>query len=241
MEEEKTVALCFWGLTRSLKYTLQSIEENIFSALKKNNVIYDIYLHTYTLSSFYVNKRAKEEGELDFNEYTLLSPNFVRIDNQDEVKKMLKLEEYRTFPDPWQTNYETADNSICASWSKFQLSSMIRESGKKYKNIIFLRPDVRFISPFNINYLSLCTDNIFFTPDFHQFGGLNDRFFLSTHKNGLIYGDAFLYLKMYSKVKDIHSEKYLLFYLCCINKLKNLPIKLYFNRVRMNGSELKDI
>jgi hypothetical protein len=236
--EEKRVALCFWGLTRSLKYTIDSIQKNILHPLRNNTV--DIYLHTYRFTSPYINKRSKENGKLDFDEYRLLQPDFLLIEDQDEVKKQLKLEEYRTYPDPWNTDYQTADNSICASWSKFQLSSMIRKSGKTYDNVIFLRPDVKFLSPLNTNYLFLCNDDTFYTPHFHQFGGLNDRFFLSTHKNGLIYGDAFLFLKRYSKIRDIHSERYLLFYLTKLNKLQNIPIRICFNRVRCDGTEVQD-
>lgn len=36
------VALAFFGITRSLKYTIDSIKENIFKPLEENNIKYDI-------------------------------------------------------------------------------------------------------------------------------------------------------------------------------------------------------
>ena len=43
------VCICFFGLTRSLRYTIDSINKNILKILEDNNIKYDIYLHTYDL------------------------------------------------------------------------------------------------------------------------------------------------------------------------------------------------
>ena len=45
--QSKHVALAFFGLTRSLKYTLESIERNIFDVLTDSGHTFDILLHTY--------------------------------------------------------------------------------------------------------------------------------------------------------------------------------------------------
>ena len=74
------IALCFWGLTRSLKYTIKSIREHILNVLQKSNedtsnepIEYTIFLHTYQFKSTYYNPRAKEVGvNLNFNEYKLI-------------------------------------------------------------------------------------------------------------------------------------------------------------------------
>ena len=36
------IALCFWGLTRSLKYTIESIKKNILQPLDDGNIEYRI-------------------------------------------------------------------------------------------------------------------------------------------------------------------------------------------------------
>ena len=46
------VVVGFFGITRSLKYTIESINENIFNILKINNIEYDIYIHTYYLTNY---------------------------------------------------------------------------------------------------------------------------------------------------------------------------------------------
>ena len=79
------VALCFWGLTRSLKHTIESIHENILKPLQENQIEYTIFLHTYKFESPYINPRAKEVNvELDFDEYSLLEPDFVQIDDRHQ-------------------------------------------------------------------------------------------------------------------------------------------------------------
>ena len=37
------IALCFWGLTRSLKYTIDSIKNNILEILDSRNIEYKIF------------------------------------------------------------------------------------------------------------------------------------------------------------------------------------------------------
>ena len=47
------IALCFWGLTRSLKYTIDSIKNNILEILDSHNIEYKIF--------DYVNRYSEEE------------------------------------------------------------------------------------------------------------------------------------------------------------------------------------
>ena len=240
--EEKRVALCFWGLTRSLNITVDSLKEHILSVLEKNGVKYDIFMHTYYFEGEYFNPFSCERGTLDFEQYKILmgenpDPKFFQKDNQHEIKEKLNVEQYRTFDDPWGNGYGTCDNFILALYSKLQVTNLVRESGIKYDNIMFLRPDVRFLNSLNIDWFSLPTPKHFYIPNFCTFGGLNDRFFLSNYENGLIYGSAFNSLLSYSKIRNIHSETYCYKYLIEMNGLVKIDIPLRFNRVRFTGME----
>ena len=88
------IAIGFFGITRSLKYTIKSINNNIFDILKSNNIDYDTYIHSYILSS-YSNIRSRESIEdgttVDNEEYKLLNPQYFIQDKQDEIKKKTKL------------------------------------------------------------------------------------------------------------------------------------------------------
>ena len=43
----KKTAIIFFGLTRSLEKTIESIKNNLLIPLKENNLEYDIFIHTY--------------------------------------------------------------------------------------------------------------------------------------------------------------------------------------------------
>jgi hypothetical protein len=62
----KRLALCFFGLTRSLNWTVESIENHILGPLNRagtpgNEVKYDVFLHTYAMKSVN-NPRTNERS-----------------------------------------------------------------------------------------------------------------------------------------------------------------------------------
>ena len=235
------VALCFWGLTRSLKFTHKSIQDKILNVLKNASINYTIFLHTYNFKSKYYNPRAKEIGlALDFDDYKLLNADYVQIDDQDEIKKQLNLQQYRSRQDPWNTNYICVDNFICAMYSKQQLGKMVKNSGQEFDRIIFLRPDVRYLNNFDISWLSLVNDNNVIIPGFALFPDFNDRFCIANCKNAQIYCNLFDNMLEYSKAHPLHSEKFQSFYLRKVYHLSIQYILFFFNRVRSNGNEEND-
>lgn len=67
------VALCFFGLTRSLYYTKKSLTTHIFDIIKSLGYTSDVYLHTYNQTSI-SNPRSKEFNiTLNFEEWKELS------------------------------------------------------------------------------------------------------------------------------------------------------------------------
>lgn len=235
------IAICFWGLTRSLSYTIDSIQTHIFNVLKSHNLEYDIYLHTYTFESEYVNVWANERNiKLNFDEYKLLKPTYFQIDDQDKIKVQLKLHNYRTYKDHWNSNYVCCDNFICSLYSKLQVAQMIEQSGKTYKYIIYCRPDVKYLNNLPIDILNKINDVNIVTPIFNKWNGLNDRFFIGNYTNGLRYGKAFNELLNYSRRNKIHSETFIKWYLGKRYTLTNVDTHFFFNRVRCDGNELLD-
>ena len=143
LTNKKKVAIGFFGITRSLKYTIDSIKTNIFDVLTENNIDYDIFMHTYFLKS-YENKRAGEKtNKIDNEEYKLLSPKYLKIDDQDDIIKKLNLTSYRTFSDPWKTKYQSVNFFILGAYSKYMLTNMIEKVHYEdnYDYILFVRPD----------------------------------------------------------------------------------------------------
>lgn len=234
------IAVGFFGITRSLKYTIESIEENIFNVFKENNIEYDIFMHTYFLKS-YQNNRAKEKktDKIDNEEYKLLSPKYLTIDDQDEIRKKLNLTSYRKRDDPWGTNYQSVDFFILGSYSRYILTDMIEKVEDNYDYILFVRPDCIYRNKLDIKYLDLVNYNTIVIPDFGltktKVGNINDRFAITNKDTYKIYGQIFLQLLDLSKKMPLHSETILGLVLFNNNiSIKNVNFK--FARVRCDGS-----
>ena len=229
------VALAFWGITRSLKYTIDSIRKNILDSFE-SHADYTIFMHTYTLNT-YTNIRSGEHQEIvDSEEYKLLNPDFVEIDEQDTIKAQLNLPEYRTHPDPWHTSYNSVDNFILSMYSKSRVVNMITNTDVKYDYIIFLRPDVKYLVPFDLKFLDLVDNNSICIPNFHLHGPykFNDRFCICNMRTYMKYGSIFSLLLDISKKERLHSET-ILGRLMAEYSLNVRRIPFTFLRVRCNG------
>jgi len=243
------IALGFWGLTRSLTYTLESIEKNILTVLKKSNEV-TIFIHTYSLDTPYSNEHAHEKNiVLNNDEWKLLKPDFIEIENQDQVKRQINLPVYRSMGDHYGRNFQTVDNFICAMYSKKKLTDLITSSNITFDYIIFLRPDVKYLHAFDLRLLDIVKDNVVCVPNFgpkfvpstatdEKEVLFSDRFALCNGVNYKAYGNVFDRLLDYSKRYTIYSERFN--YDCLIED--HIDIKLipfYFNRVRADGREIK--
>lgn len=230
------IAIAFYGITRSLKYTINSIEESFFNVFKENNIDYDIYIHTYSLNT-YENKRTNEiQNDVDNDEYKLLKPTYAQRNNQDDVKKQIDIESYRTYPDPWNTEYNSVDNFILACYSRFQVTNIIKNKNIEYDYILFTRPDCMYPYKFNVEYLRKADNNNIVIPLPPPSGKpeFNDRFCITNMKTYTIYGNLFQDLFNISKERSLHAEQVLEKYL-----KKHVSIKkIYFPfaRIRCNGS-----
>jgi hypothetical protein len=210
---KRKIALCFWGITRSLTHTIDSIKDKILYAFKNNNIEYTIFMHTYKLNK-YRNERTHEniediqDIEKMNDEYKLLNPDFLQIDNQDDIANTLNLDSYRTHQDPWNTQYNSVDNFILAMYSKSKVTHMVEDSKIIFDYIIYLRPDVKYINEFNIDFLKGVNDNTICIPNFHLYNEVrfNDRFAICTNNSYKLYGNIFDKLLDLSKIMPLHSE-----------------------------------
>jgi len=229
------IALLFWGLTRSLKYTINSIKTNIFKPLIDSNIDYDIFLHTFYFDGLFTNKRTNEFNiKLDFEEYKLLNPNYYLIENQDKVKKKINLDEYKSKKLCYDN--QTMNNLILSLYSLKQVTKLLKYNKNKYQFCIFLRPDMNYFQKFNINWLKKINNSqtglvpIFQAPR----NSYNDRFFIGSYKISLKYGFIFNDLLKYSKKNKVIAEKFL-FDCFNINIFVIKKINFCFQRIRSNG------
>lgn len=231
------IALGFWGLARSLTRTLPSIQAKILDVLHRHGIEYSIFMHTFRLSSPFTNVRTGETNlMLNNEEYSLLKPDYVVCEDQDEVKRTLGLEQYRAHPDPWNTGYNSVDNFICAMHSKQKLTELIAAHASEFDYIIFLRPDVEYLTELDPAMFRLANDCTICVPNFHLVHGMNDRFAVTTNATYKLYGSIFHQLLPYSKVYPLHSETMYAYYMKLYG-IRITYVPFYFDRIRADGSK----
>ena len=231
------IALAFFGITRSLKYTIDTINKNVLDVFRINNIDFTIFMHTYKLDT-YTNQRTGEHVDnVDNEEYKLLNPDYLLIHDQNKIKKLINMPLYRSHKDPWNTNYNSVDNFILAQYSKSNVVNLIHQTGVQYDYVIFIRPDCSYFTRFNINWLRFVNNNTICTPNFGLFGkyNFNDRFCISNMRTYKLYGDIFPHLLYLSKKISLHSETVLGGLMLHKYKLNIKQIPFIFAKVRSGG------
>lgn len=236
------VALCFWGLCRSTDLVVQSFEENVLQPLAEAGYEIDIYLHTYKWYKTYTNLRSNEIGLLLKNtNYKLLNPRRAIVENQEQADNEIDFHTYRSNGDPWVDDCKsekeawiTHSNHLRALWSLKKVTGLWQSSARSYDAIIYLRPDVRFKTKFDVAWIEAVRRGTVFIPDFHVYFGSNDRFAIGSPSDMGIYGNRFDGAFEYSRKKPLHAEGFLTDYMYSKGiKFECVPFR--FQRVRANG------
>ena len=233
------VAVGFFGITRSLKFTIKSISKNVITPLEELGYDYKIFLHTYELNN-YNNIRTKENyTNINNEEYKLLNPDYFEIEKQDLVLESINPEKYRTNKDPWNTNYNSVDNFLLGQYSKMKLTNIIEKSQINFDYIMFLRPDVEYLNPLEHSFFKNVINKTISIPRFgiypHAKPHFNDRFAITNQDTYKIYGKVFDELFEISKTQILHSETVLTKYLTR-NNVEYKYIQFVFKRIRIDGS-----
>jgi hypothetical protein len=232
------IAICFWGICRSTDKTIESIQKCIYDPLKNAGHTYEIFVHTFTLRKPFNNPRSNEINvDLDNSLHSLLEADKTNIEDQDTVDKSLNFDAYTTRGDPWSNGFITHKNHIRALYSLKQVTQLFATSTKTYDRVIYVRPDVRFLTPLNMTWFN-CRENEILLPDFHCHP-VNDRFAICHPQAAKIYGLRFSAALKHSKTHRLHAEEFLSHTLL-LNRLLEKKIPMHFCRVRATGEEVPD-
>lgn len=245
------IAICFFGLTRSLSYTIQSIRQHIYQVLHTHGIRYKTYLHTYNKTSI-TNRRSKEMNcKLHPEEYSLLAPDVYLITNQDDYLESMDPNLFHLIQkqgDAWNDNFMSVRNLLCQLNSLKLVTSLWQNESHQFDAVLYVRPDLLYNGGFCVEkhlHELLSTNTSIMTPNYHTCGGFNDRIALGTPDTMQLYGNRIHFLLEYLKENhhsSLHSETFLKYVVTQKSVLQHSnTLSLWGKRIRANGKiDIKD-
>ena len=168
------IAICFFGITRSLTQTVGSIESNI---LQPARAVGEVRTFAHFFQQLEIdNPRSGEKGVLRQEEHTLLSPDWLELEEPDLCLAEMDFETMKSYGDTWKDGYRSLRNLA------HQLHSLDRATNAaldwKPDICIFARPDLMYWDSFEkvLRKAIRAPDRTAFIPSWQHWGGLNDRF-----------------------------------------------------------------
>lgn len=155
------VAIGFFGLSRSLKNTLPTIERHVFEVLERSNISFDVFWSTLDADHI-TNKRSGENNvSLDSTDFLLMRPCVLSIVSQSvvaphELDLFLKARAGlpASITDPWSDGMNSVRNVLGAYHSSRTLEHLIKRYSTihniTYNAVIVLRPDTAVVNDIEI-------------------------------------------------------------------------------------------
>ena len=232
----QTIAICFFGITRSLRLTWPSIEKNMLEPARRYGDV-QIYSHFFKQKQI-ANPRSGEQGEMDPNEHQLISSDWIELEEPNGCLRDWPFEELKAFGDTWDDDFSSLSNLIHQLHSLHKVTSKILAGG--HDTAIFLRPDLRYLdSGVGALRAALKTQSeAVWLPSWQAWGGVNDRFAICRGRRAIrTYGQraesALAFCQ--SENMPLQGEQMLAWSL----KQQSIPIyniKVRASRIRLDGS-----
>ena len=242
----KKIAICYFGLTRSIKKVYKTHINLIFKVLESENIDYTIFMHTWKTG----DDKQYVWGEIsntkiDYDEYKLLSPDKYKIELQDDFLETIKLEDYfdkkkleeKGHHDKRKGEWlpELIRNHLCALESQKRCFEMVEDSKEEFDYVMVIRPDSLFCTPLNPHVFKQLdsSPNVLVIPSFDWGEGYNDRFAMLNYNS-----NTCKYLKRIEEIYDwrknhtnrIVSEKYVKY--ICDKYYHRRRTDIYFKLIR---------
>jgi len=251
------IAIVCYGLPRSLRWTLRSIETNVRAPLSRHFRI-DVALHSYIHNETYSNPRTLEDNiQLDNDEWKALRPDIFKLESVATVKTQQEetLRAIADFGDPWKDNLKSLSNILLALHSLEQATLLVLASNQKYDGALILRPDLYYLDPIDVVSFrdaiqQSSTRATLMFPCWQSWWGVNDRFMYGDFEYIMAIGRRIRAVKTYCETTHsaLHSEKFLKWFISNIDAREspNRSLALMCTnqraiRIRSNGATRREL
>lgn len=231
------IAICFFGITRSLTHTIGSIEQNILTPARELGEV-RIFAHFFQQATI-DNPRSGESGPLRQDEHRLLSPDWLELEEPGLCLERLNFHDLKKWGDTWSDDFRSLRNLV------HQLHSLSRATTSALEwnpdLVIFARPDLLYHDSLRpVLHEAMALGGIFL-PGWQRWrGGYNDRFAVCAGTQlASLYGHRVELLHRFCREEDqpLHAELLLRF------ALRPKSQHVHFRAVRASrvrlGGEIK--
>lgn len=228
-------ALCFYGLLRSLNWTIDSVVDHVLEPIAQAGGTYDVFVHTYRLREL-INPHADEHTtDTHLKDLALLNATRYLVTDQDDFDATIP--DLSPYYDNFRWNYDEltmrnvlrAQNSLASVWAV--MANFAAEHDVHYDGVVVLRPDMLYLTDIDIMKKDTVTEGLYdrtvYLPDFQHWGGVNDRFAFGSTVAMRVYSNRAISMLrprglwgwLQRRISKMNTEKFLLWHLKdnCIN------------------------
>jgi hypothetical protein len=228
------IAIGFFGVSRSLKWTLPSIQENIIQPARQLGEV-RLFAHLYQQAHIF-NPRSGENDPLDPEEYRLLECDEVRLEQPGLCLEEARYEWVLSHGDAFHDGGKSLANLIHQLHSLKVLGQMI--DAWEPDVVVLARPDLEYhddFGPVISDHLNLRPENLSL-PEWQWYGGYNDRLAICGAEAHKTYTRRLDLVPAYLERTGgpLPAERFLKFSLH-ENGIRPRPVSIRGNRVRANG------
>jgi len=233
------IAIGFFGITRSLKWTLPSIQENIIMPAR---ALGETRLFAHFFQQEHINNpRTGEDQSLDTNEYQLLECDEVELEKPGICLATANYEWVLSHGDAFYDEGKSLANLIHQLRSLQQVGRMIDQWTPDV--VILARPDLMYHdSLYGEIAMQINRPKMYISiPNWQWFGGVNDRFAIGSRESCLAYSKRFDFIHPYLEKTGgpLPAERFLRF---CLKQQGIIirPMRVTASRVRSNGNPVEE-
>lgn len=233
------VAVCFYGLNRSLRYTMASLRSHILNKLTSRRCVeVETFFHSWTLREeesvrgeavgailgepselarelgaslkrYRVDDQAAFDAHFNFSRWAEIDPRYAGSNFMNLARQLQSL---RLVTRLWTTRDDIP-----------------------YRAVLYVRPDLLVLDDIDVDQLLGLGPNEFLTPYWHQFSGLNDRVAAGSPRVAKAFGERSLHLEDYARHKFVRSESYLKWIVTEKHRFNVTLMETRAQRMRSNG------
>jgi len=230
------IAICYFGITRSLSHTIKSIERNVVAPAKRHGRV-KRYAHLFRQTEI-INARSGESGTVDPMEYKRLNCDWSHLEEPDQCLDIHDFEHFKQYGDVWEDKFRSLRNLVHQLHSLDQVTKAALADGAE--TVIFCRPDLRYLDSLSHPLQKAINDAAVgvHLPSWQSWYGLNDRFAICTGRKAIeAYGCRIRLAREFceTRVQPLHAEMLLESSLES-NKISVHKIPNRAARVRIDGT-----